>query len=141
MGKLLRKRNRTADAIKAFVEAIVLEPAVLESWLELSEVLENRSEVRDAMSIIRLVWVVQMLIIELFRYSLQILKISSSLPDYWFKQFFLGQAYAHIGLVDRALETFENFQNLGFHSNPDVNNAMGKLLMTIGICTQPVQLI
>ncbi|GAV04096.1 hypothetical protein RvY_14428 [Ramazzottius varieornatus] len=103
-GKLLRKRNRTADAIKAFVEAIVLEPAVLESWLELSEVLENRSE---------------------------ILKVSSSLPDYWFKQFFLGKAFAHIGLVDRALEAFENFQNLGFHSNPDLNNAMGKLLMTI----------
>ena len=46
--------------------------------------------------------------------------------------YFLGQAYGHVGLIDRAFHYYEKFRQLGFADHPDLNNAMGKLVMTTG---------
>ncbi|OQV21669.1 putative Cell division cycle protein 23-like protein [Hypsibius exemplaris] len=86
-------------SINTFVEAISLEPKIIESWLELADCMENRAE---------------------------IVRVASQLPNHWIHQYFLGKAYGHVGLIDRAFSCYERFQRLGFAGNPDLNNAMGK---------------
>ncbi|OQV21670.1 Cell division cycle protein 23-like protein [Hypsibius exemplaris] len=102
-GKLLRNLKKIDQAINTFVEAISLEPKIIESWLELADCMENRAE---------------------------IVRVASQLPNHWIHQYFLGKAYGHVGLIDRAFSCYERFQRLGFAGNPDLNNAMGKLVMT-----------
>lgn len=53
-------------------------------------------------------------------------------PDHWLHHLFLGRAYAKVGHVERALESYRSLQSLGFADNPDLTNDIGKLIMANG---------
>ncbi|KAK2155810.1 hypothetical protein LSH36_230g00037 [Paralvinella palmiformis] len=108
-GVVLKKLDLMKEALDVLVKAIQVEPLHWGAWQELSLIIPDREMLNNL-----------------------------ELPDHWLKQFFLGQTYLELQIIDEALKIYQDLINNGFsnstyvkaqmalvhHHNTDVDSAM-----------------